>query len=175
MGWVDKVPRAGNLYIGGLYALCQTNLIKEAGITHVLSIIDYDPLLKERFHHLNHFHIRADDDPNEDLLKRFKEANKYIDDALENGGVFIHCEMGKSRSATMAVAFLKWKYGRSPEEALDQLCEGRPICDPNVGFKEQLQIYHRMLNAKDDAEAEAIYQTWLKERFKGEWWEWEAR
>ncbi|KAF2789167.1 tyrosine protein phosphatase 3 [Melanomma pulvis-pyrius CBS 109.77] len=158
MGWVDLVPRAGKLYIGGLYALYQTDLIKAAGITHVLSVIDYDPLLQEKFHHLKHYHIRAEDDPNEDLLQHFKGTNEYIDEGLKDGGVFIHCAMGKSRSATMVVAYLMWKYGRTWEEALEQLCEGRPVCDPNIGFKEQ-----------------SVYQEWLKERFKGEWWEWDAR
>jgi dual specificity phosphatase 12 len=52
MGWVDLVPRCGRLYIGGLYALYQTDLIEAAGITHVLSVIDYDPLLQEKFKHL---------------------------------------------------------------------------------------------------------------------------
>jgi len=52
MGWVDLVPRAGKLYIGGLYALYQGDLIDKAGITHVLSVIDYDPLLQDKFMHL---------------------------------------------------------------------------------------------------------------------------
>lgn len=175
MGWVDLVPRAGKLYIGGLYALYQTDVIKAAGITHVLSVIDYDPLLQEKFHHLKHYHIRAEDDPNEDLLQHFKETNEYIDEGLKDGGVFIHCAMGKSRSATMVVAYLMWKYGRTWEEALEQLCEGRPVCDPNIGFKEQLGVYQRMLNASGVGEADSIYQKWLEERFKGEWWEWDAR
>ena len=175
MGWVDRVPRAGNLYIGGLYALYQTDLIKAAGITHVLSVIDYDPLLQERFAHLKHFHIRADDDPNENLLQHFKKTNEYIDDGLKNGGVFVHCAMGKSRSATLVVAYLMWKFRIMWEEALAQLCEGRPICDPNLGFKEQLKVYYQILNTKDEGDAKRLYEKWDKERFKGEWWEWDAR
>src|SRR5262245_805035 len=142
MGWVDRIPRAGNLFIGGLYALYQTDLIAAAGITHVLSVIDYDPLLQEKFKHLKHYHIRADDDPNEDLLKRFEEAVRYIDLGLQGGqeeegkkegGVFVHCAMGKSRSATLVVAYLMWKFQLGWKEALEWLCEGRPICDPNLG------------------------------------------
>lgn len=175
MGWVDLVPRTGKLYIGGLYALYQTDLIKAAGITHVLSVIDYEPLHQEKFQHLKHYHVQAEDDPNEDLLQHFKATNQYINDGLKHGGVFIHCAMGKSRSATMAVAYLMWKYGKTWEEALEQLCEGRPVCDPNIGFKEQLGIYQRMLDAPNETAADAIYQAWLRERFKGEWWEWDAR
>jgi dual specificity phosphatase 12 len=176
MGWVDRVPRAGALFIGGLYALYQTDLIKAAGITHVLSVIDYDPLLQERFSHLKHFHIRADDDLNVDLLQYFNEAVKYIDEALRNGGgVFVHCAMGKSRSATLVVAYLMWKFGRRWEEALEQLCEGRPVCDPNPGFKEQLEVWEQMLRCSSEAERRRVYHKWERTRFKGEWWEWEAR
>jgi dual specificity phosphatase 12 len=175
MGWVDLVPRAGKLYIGGLYALYQTDLIKAAGITHVLSVIDYGPLLQDKFAHLKHYHIRADDEPNENLLQHFSATNRYIDEGLKDGGVFVHCAMGKSRSATLIVAFLMWKYKITWEQALEQLCEGRPVCDPNLGFKEQLRVYHDMLNARDEKEADEIYQKWLKNRFTGEWWEWDAR
>ncbi|KAF2469195.1 phosphatases II [Lindgomyces ingoldianus] len=193
MGWLDFVPRTSSprLYIGGLYALYQTSLIEDAGITHVLSIINYDPLLQERFAHLKHLHIRAEDDPNEDLIKWFARANRFIEGAgqggdsggsgdgneSENGkgAVFIHCAMGKSRSATFVVAYLMWKYKISWEAALEQLCEGRPVCDPNVGFKEQLGVYEKVLAAMSEDEAKGIYEKWERERFKGEWWEWDKR
>tara|TARA_R110002003_G_scaffold140_25_gene12913 strand:- start:7121 stop:7738 length:618 start_codon:yes stop_codon:yes gene_type:complete len=185
MGWVDQVPRAGKLYIGGLYALYQTDLIRAAGITHVLSVIDYDPLLQERFAHLKHFHVRADDHPNENLLQHFEAAVRYIDAALQDvnqaeeegsgGGVFVHCAMGKSRSATLVVAYLMWKYQLDPVTALEQLCEGRPVCDPNPGFKEQLEVWARMCKTGDEEEKRRIYEEWEKTRFMGEYWEWDQR
>jgi dual specificity phosphatase 12 len=171
MGWVDRVPCAGPLFIGGLYALYQTDLIKAVGITHVLSVIDYDPLLQERFDHLQHYHVRADDDPNVDLLQHFEATTEYIDAALKSGGgVFVHCAMGKSRSATLVVAYLMWRFQVGWVRALEMVCEGRPVCDPNPGFKEQLEVWERML-----VERRAIYAEWAKTRFRGEWWEWEAR
>ncbi|KZM24936.1 uncharacterized protein EKO05_0002701 [Ascochyta rabiei] len=192
MGWVDQVPRAGKLYIGGLYALFQTDLIRAAGITHVLSVIDYDPLLQDRSSHLKHFHIRAEDHPNEDLLQHIPEAVRFIDEALSEvkqiqstegnvhrdgaedaGGVFVHCAMGKSRSATLVVAYLMWKYHLDSDTALKQLCEGRPVCDPNPGFKEQLLVWEKMCKSKTDRESKIIYEDWEKTRFRGEFWEWD--
>lgn len=205
MGWVDLVPRCGRIYIGGLYALYQTDLIEAAGITHVLSVIDYDALLQEKFKHLKHLHISAEDHPNTNLLQYFERGVNYIDQALAasplatgnpkssdaktpshitttkredvepGGGVFVHCAMGKSRSATLVCAYLIWKYRLSPTAALDQLCEGRPICDPNPGFKEQLEVWSNMCRADSEEEKARIYKSWEKERFTGDVWDWEAR
>lgn len=186
MGWVDLIPRTpGRLYIGGLYALYQTDLIRAAGITHVLSVIDYDPNLRERFPdlRLEHLWINVEDNLNVDLLGEFERVVRWIDRALEGreggeekgGGVFVHCAMGKSRSATLVVAYLMWKYGLGVEKALEQVCEGRPVCQPNVGFMEQLEVWGRMLKCEGIEEKRRVYEEWEKTRFRGESWEWEGR
>ena len=83
--------------------------------------------------------------------------------------------MGKSRSATLVVAYLMWKYGLDSRNALDQLCEGRPVCDPNPGFKEQLMVWERMCKMQTADEKDAIYREWEQTRFRGEYWEWDKR
>ncbi|KAK5115803.1 hypothetical protein LTR85_009397 [Meristemomyces frigidus] len=178
MGWVDAIPRAGKLYIGGLHALYQKpDLFEKAGITHIVSVLDFDIYDKGEFEQYKHLMLRVDDDPNEELLKNFKETNAFIDAALtEGGGVFVHCAMGKSRSATVVCAYLMWKNNVSPQEALAQVCEGRPVCGPNPGFMEQLEIHSRMLKAGDESrEASDIYQNWRKNRFTGDAWTWDKR
>ncbi|KAF2748543.1 phosphatases II, partial [Sporormia fimetaria CBS 119925] len=178
MGWVDRVPGHHALYIGGLYALYQTDLIRRARITHVLSVIDYDPQLSTnpQFNHLKQLHINVEDHPNTNLLAHFARTCEFIDSALRDGGsVFIHCAMGKSRSAACVVAFLMWKDGVSWEKGLERLCEGRGICDPNIGFKEQLEVWGEMLRLPQGKEREERYERWVEERFVGESWEWERR
>lgn len=71
--------------------------------------------------------------------------------------------MGKSRSATIVIAHLMSRYHISPDEALAQLREGRGVCDPNEGFWEQLQVYHKM-GTPTDVEGNAIYQKWLYQK-----------
>jgi dual specificity phosphatase 12 len=83
--------------------------------------------------------------------------------------------MGKSRSATIVVAYLMWKYRVSVLEALEQLREGRPVCGPNPGFMEQLEIYSNILNADNKEDGEGIYQKWSDTRFTGPSWEWAVR
>ena len=85
MGWIDRIPRAGNLHIGGLYALYQPNIVKAAGVTHVLSVIDFDFYeLKDSSDYLKsqnyvHLVIPIEDDPNEDLLQHFEQLLRELD------------------------------------------------------------------------------------------------
>jgi dual specificity phosphatase 12 len=72
--------------------------------------------------------------------------------------------MGISRSATLIVAHLMHKYGITRAEALSQIREGRPICEPNLGFMKQLEIHEQMLQASGSVEAESIYQRWLSDQ-----------
>lgn len=179
MGWVDLIPRAGSLYIGGLYALYQTDLIKAAGITHVLSVVDYEPGLdKPHLSGLKKLHIWAQDDPNEDLLQWFERTSAFIKEGLEGeqgGAVFVHCAMGKSRSATVVVAFLMARYGVGAEEGMRWVEEGRAVCDPNSGFKEQLRVWGVMLKEEDGGVRRRMYEEWKEKGFKGSAWEWEKR
>jgi dual specificity phosphatase 12 len=182
MGWIDRIPRAGNLHIGGLYALYQPNIVKAAGVTHVLSVIDFDFYeLKDSSAYLKsqnyvHLVIPIEDDANEDLLQHFEQTSAFIDDALAGGGgVFVHCAMGKSRSAAAVVAYLMWKFGSGRDEALSQVCEGRPVCSPNPGFMEQLDVFGQMLAKGDEDEKRQLYDDWSRDRFKGFSHEWEVR
>jgi dual specificity phosphatase 12 len=47
---------------------------------------------------------------------------------------------GKSRSATFVAAYLMQRFKIGVEEALLQINEVRDV-DPNMGFREQLQVY----------------------------------
>ena len=51
----------------------------------------------------------------------------------------------------------------SPSEALGQIRQARPIAEPNEGFMQQLELYHRM-QMTDRVEESPIYQRWLYQR-----------
>ena len=71
--------------------------------------------------------------------------------------------MGKSRSATCVMAYLIQKYRVTPQEALEQLQRSRPICEPNPGFMQQLELYHQW-QTPVHLDSEPAYQRWLYKR-----------
>ena len=73
--------------------------------------------------------------------------------------------MGKSRSATLVIAFLLHQDPtRTSETALESLRSVRSIAEPNDGFMQQLRLYHSM-GAPESVEGHPEYQRWLYNRY----------
>jgi hypothetical protein len=53
--------------------------------------------------------------------------------------------MGISRSATVVAAYLTFRHGLTPDQAITWLRIRRPIVYPNSGFREQLHDYYSVL------------------------------
>ena len=159
---MDQIPTAGKLFIGGLRALDAPHRLAQAAITHILSVLEFDYCDWEGINQYKRLLIQADDVPRENLLQHFRSTNSFIEDGLrEDGAVIIHCAMGVSRSATVACAYLMNKFSLSPEEALGMIRKARPLANPNEGFQEQLKVYHRMLKASSEADANKVYADWV--------------
>jgi hypothetical protein len=71
--------------------------------------------------------------------------------------------MGKSRSATVVIAYLMQEHNISPSEALSHVRQARSICEPNEGFMKQLELYGEM-QTPENVEDIPAYQRWVYQR-----------
>ncbi|KAL4906470.1 hypothetical protein BDW74DRAFT_176792 [Aspergillus multicolor] len=157
---MNKVP-GHNIYVGGIFSLKNKAALARANVTHVLSVIRLQQS-DDTFSGYQHHHIEVDDLEDENLLEHFPSAIKFIQSGLDAGG---SVAMGKSRSATVCIAYLlrRQRGVLTPQSALALLRESRPLCEPNPGFMEQLNAYHQM-GCPDDVTSHQLYSRWLYRR-----------
>ncbi|KAI9014258.1 hypothetical protein DFJ74DRAFT_732972 [Hyaloraphidium curvatum] len=124
-------------------------------------------------------------DVEEFLKKPYKVAD--MPDSLGAEGenypvVLIHCQMGISRSATVATAYLMWLSKRAPllarlltgvkgtadfQEALGYIHRRRPVAHPNAGFRYQLKVWGAM-GCEIDKESPAWKYFYARQRIIAE-------
>ena len=79
--------------------------------------------------------INVLDMPYVNLMKHFPEAIKFIKEGMANGGVFVHCYAGISRSASCVIAYLMSEHNMTFYEATSYVRKRRHIIFPNIGFQ----------------------------------------
>ncbi|KAI5291389.1 tyrosine protein phosphatase yvh1 [Ascosphaera atra] len=154
------------LYIGGLFALRNKISLEACNITHIVSVMKESPHDERTLIKFRTYHVPVDDMSDEDILQHIPGAIKFIEDGLKaGGGVLVHCAAGKSRSATICIAYLLSRQGGalSPAEALQMVRKTRPLCEPNEGFMEQLELFTKM-ECPVDVAGHPLYQRWLYEK-----------
>jgi protein-tyrosine phosphatase len=125
------------LYLGNVYNSADIDSLRSLRITHVLNVAaQCDCFFEEEIKYL---HLKLYDSPRENIVKRFSECFKFIQEALDGGGnILVHCIEGVSRSASFVMAFIMHSHGIDYLEALTLVREKRCIVRPNQGFREQL-------------------------------------
>ena len=136
---IDKIT--DNIYLGKLAGLSDKDYFKAEKITSILSLIKDVPEVDKELN-IKHKIMHIDDLYSENIIKYFKECIEFIDN---NGKIFIHCECGVSRSATIVISYLMWKTHSTFEAAYRFLKKTRPEIDPNNGFRRQLKKFEQLL------------------------------
>ncbi|XP_039133417.1 protein-tyrosine-phosphatase MKP1-like [Dioscorea cayenensis subsp. rotundata] len=129
-----------HVYLGSDAAARDRDGLRRHGITHVLNCVG--SACPEYFRgDLIYKTLWLHDSPAEDITSVLYDAFDYLEDvrsARPPGRVLVHCLRGASRSATLVIAYLMWRYAKSFDEALRQVRAARAVTDPNLGFASQL-------------------------------------
>ncbi|CAF1023758.1 unnamed protein product [Adineta steineri] len=112
------------LYHGHVGHAKNWNLLNEIGIKHILNICEIE-LNKEILDNFNVLWINIDDD---------------------HSKVFVHCQLGISRSSSIVLAYLMKYHHENLIDAYDHLVNCRRIASPNFGFFLQLIRYEKTLH-----------------------------
>ncbi|KAK7201833.1 dual-specificity protein phosphatase [Novymonas esmeraldas] len=97
------------------------------------------------------FTFKVDDSATADIASLFKPTRDLINSiraryyglvrrsSSTRPAVLVHCQRGRSRSATIVLAYLVYTNGWSVAEAMRYVGSRRPCAEPNIGFMEELR------------------------------------
>ncbi|KAL3685734.1 hypothetical protein R1sor_003756 [Riccia sorocarpa] len=142
----DSVPAEleQGLYLGSIGAAFNKGLLQNLNVTHILAVAGGVDMPFPR--DFKYTRIEVLDSAEVDLAQHFERCFAFIDEARMNGGaVLVHCFAGRSRSVTVAVAYLMKKYGMRFPQALAHVTSRRKEAQPNPGFLRQLQAFDQQL------------------------------
>jgi protein-tyrosine phosphatase len=135
--WRADVVQAlpGQLLIGAEHSARDEAKLASEGVTAIVNCAgmicaNHFP---HRFHYLK---LNLLDTAREDISAVFYDVLDFIDGTIEqeHGTVFVHCQHGVSRSATLVIAYIMWKRGLAYDDALELVRAARPTVNPNIGF-----------------------------------------
>ncbi|KAI3455141.1 hypothetical protein Pfo_011804 [Paulownia fortunei] len=130
-------PISSSLFIGGALAARSVYTLQLLGITHILCLCSNeigqaDSQFPELFEYKN-FSICDNEDTN--ISDIFQEAHDFINHVEQIGGkVLVHCFEGKSRSATLVLAYLMLRKNFTLLQAWNALKQAHRRAQPNDGF-----------------------------------------
>lgn len=144
----DSIPQEvvddGKLYIGSINSINE-KVIMDLSITHIVSCVHWIQKPSYPTHVVIH-HINVWDTQTTQINECFLSAIQFIENALNNGGsVLVHCNAGRSRSASIILAYLMYRFNTSFEDALRHLKSRRSVVQPNPGFIRQLKQWEDFL------------------------------
>uniref|UniRef100_A0A3B4VDE9 Dual specificity protein phosphatase n=1 Tax=Seriola dumerili TaxID=41447 RepID=A0A3B4VDE9_SERDU len=149
-----------NVYIGDEETAKDKHSLKRLGITHILNAAEgtwnnvdtgagyYSDM------DIVYYGVVAEDVATFDLSQYFFSAAQFIKETLSNpqNKLLVHCVMGRSRSATLFLAYLMICENMTVVDAIDHVKKRRRII-PNWGFLKQLrELDMHLLEKRDSTE-----------------------
>ncbi|KAM9844954.1 dual specificity phosphatase 28 [Aulostomus maculatus] len=138
------------LFISNARSACSLELIHKEAVTLCINVSKQQPFPSCSIAKLQ---IPIFDNPNEDLYCHFDRCTDAIQkEATRGGRSLVYCKNGRSRSATICIAYLMKHWKLTLTDALQKVKTARHVIDPNLGFMSQLQRYEEELKTRRGAE-----------------------
>ena len=144
----------GSLYLGPEEGgqLSNLRILQDAGVTLIINATPRYPNHHDR--HISYVRCDVNDEPSATLYPWFDGISERIEMTLaKKQSVFVHCQMGISRSSTLVMAYLIRFHGLTRDQAYVLVKEKRPKVEPNVGFWRQLKDYEMALSKERESNA----------------------
>ena len=138
-----------NIYLGNGYNASNYSVIRDYKIKYIINVTKEIPNYYEynivSNNNLNciptnldikYFTIPIFDDDKEHIRLYISNVLEFIEEAQSNndGNILIHCYMGSSRSASITLAYLIYKYNFTLNNGLKYLKKKRDIINININF-----------------------------------------
>ncbi|CAK88806.1 unnamed protein product (macronuclear) [Paramecium tetraurelia] len=144
------------LYLGAaINSENEVELDKRTNVTYILNAAaecqNYYP---QKYQYLK---LHLMDTIGETILNHFDEAYEFLEKCRKEGKcALVHCQLGKSRSATIVIMYLMKHLGMNLREAFKYTKEKRYIVNPNIGFIRQMIQFDEQLYGKRSITAHEI-------------------
>jgi protein-tyrosine phosphatase len=145
-----------NIYLGNGYNASNYSVIRDYNIKYIVNVTKEIPNYYEYNIILNnnnslctynldikYFTIPINDNSENHILLYLNNVLEFIEEAQSNndGNILIHCYMGSSRSASITLAYLIYKYNFSLNKGLKYLKKKRDIININTNFIKDIIEY----------------------------------
>mmetsp|Transcript_76048 Transcript_76048/g.211346 ORF Transcript_76048/g.211346 Transcript_76048/m.211346 type:complete len:769 (-) Transcript_76048:21-2327(-) len=133
------------VYLSSYQVASNLECLRKHRITHIVNTAAdiCDNCFPDQFQYLTYY---LKDTNYEEISLLFYRTFDWIQNAISRSGcVLVHCKEGVSRSSTMVLAYLMWRFSISFETAHERVRKVRPICNPNTGFTCQLLLLGKKL------------------------------
>ena len=171
---ISQITR--NLYLGNVSASLDPQTLQEHGVTAIVSVIQdrYSWWTRPQNAAIvppeAHLFVPCQDSPKMQILQELGRICDFIDKGLVSedgeraGTVFVHCEAGMSRSATVVVAYLMRTRRKGLQTTLNLVHTQRAIA-PSNNFMEQLKVWEAVeYDIWEGGKPKAEYQAFLDKR-----------
>lgn len=131
----------GKLFLGTFNHARQFGVLKNLKISHVINAAQECHNVHED-KGITYMKVWVRDETSDCLTGYFQKAYEFISEVVhqeKEGGVLVHCALGKSRSASLVIMYIMKKFNWCFNRALEYVKSRRAIISPYDGFVNELK------------------------------------